>query len=75
MATETGSVKLRKLMRLPRRRKRDTNRGNSIEISLYLFIYMVRRTSFSVRASNYVKWAELSVKSFETVTIANGHQN
>ena len=34
----------------------------SIEISLYLliflFIYEVRRTSSSARASNYVKWAE-----------------
>ena len=38
------------------RSKRDTLRCNAIEVSLYLFIYlficMVRRTSFSARASN-----------------------
>ena len=44
--------------------KRNTIRGNSIEISLYLFIYMVRRTSFSSWASNFVKWAEISASHF-----------
>ncbi len=40
------------------RSERDTIRGNSIEISLYLFIYLsvygVRETSVFARASNYV---------------------
>ena len=36
------------------RSKRDTLRCNAIEISLYLFIYIVRRTSFSARASGKV---------------------
>ena len=34
--------------------ERDALRCNAIEISLYLFMYMVHRTSFSARASNYV---------------------
>ena len=36
------------------RSERDTLSCNAIEISLYLFIYMVRRTSFSTQASKYV---------------------
>ena len=32
--------------------ERDTLRYNAIEISVYLFIYMVRATSFSARATN-----------------------
>ena len=52
------------------RSERETVMCNSIEISLYLFIYMVRRTSVSARASNYVKWAELNAKK---VASGNGH--
>ncbi len=41
-----------------KRSERDTIRGNSIEISLYLFIYLsvygVRETSVFARAFNYV---------------------
>ena len=49
------------------RSERDTLRGNAIEISLYLFIYlfiyMVHRTSFSARASNR-KEGGVTCKSF-----------
>ena len=36
-----------------KRSERDTLRCNTIKISVYLFIYMVRATSFSARATNW----------------------
>ncbi len=47
-----------KMLLASERSERDTIRGNSIEISLYIFIYLsvygVRETSVFARAFNYV---------------------
>ncbi len=60
------------------RSERDTLRGNAIEISLYLFIYLsvygVRETSVFARASNYVSLVKRLQFQYFQLTSAENHQ-